>query len=153
MRRSAYKATALVTLCCIFSVISIQKDSALIAIGKKPHFLRDKIEQVRPCLEALPKGAVIGHIVRDGVLGFFNYDFRYLKGHPYSSKWKNEPGPFPLLNMEEVDFIYGTNSWEGYVPYPADNPCLLARQLVKIPANKPPPNFHQSPKQADLLED
>lgn len=120
----------LLSLSC-FSVVSIQKDSILIALHKKAAPSAITETEARACLEKIPPGETIGELERDGFLGFFDFDFVYLLKHQFIVPVKEDTFP-------RVDYIYTRKSTPGlyptefipvgYEPWPKNSPCALRRK-------------------------
>ena len=111
---------SLVVALSLFSILSIQKDSWLMALGKKESIFAAPAAKAKKCLEEIPHNALVGWRTND-VAGFFDRDFVFLTDFGFSPPWGIRPKP---------DFIYSSSSVapeEGYEPWPAENPCALRR--------------------------
>lgn len=116
---------AVVTLFGVFSMISVQGDSIRMAFGKTKSPFEDSYQSAAKCFEraGLNRGEEIGLTHRNGVLGFFDIDFVYLPGHPYSI-----PGAVTDESRGMPMWIYGfLESTKGYIPWPIDGPCILKK--------------------------
>jgi len=110
---------ALVTLAGLFSVLSVQKDSILIALGRKGTIFEGATRNAQDCLQRSGVGAgLVGFEIRDGVLGYLDIDFQYVSGHPYY---------LPVDGLEGPTWIYSKANRPGYDPWPSKAPCLQKR--------------------------
>lgn len=111
---------SIVSLAGIMSVISVQKDSILMAMGKKPSIFSDKVEAAQKCFSmADVKNDSVAYVDRDGILGFFDRDFTFLSPHPYAVKTDS---------LAQPKWIYTLHPREGFLPFPPQSPCLLKRE-------------------------
>lgn len=111
---------AVVIFSTTLSVASIQKDSVLIALGKRPQAFAAHVERAERCLAQVPPDAVVGFRGAEA-LGFLDRDFVYANAYAV---------PLPPERMPRIDFLYsdeGVGEAEGYVPWPPENPCLLKK--------------------------
>ena len=119
LERKAHKIVALLTILGILSAWSIQKDSALIAFGKKISPFSESVELASACFaRAGVNGDTVAYVKRDSMLGFRDQDFYFIQPHTFS--WK-DPAP------EEVRWIYTLQERPGYRRWPKEEPCLLKR--------------------------
>jgi hypothetical protein len=113
----------LLTLVSIFSFLSVQKDSILIAMGKKESFFADAVKRAENCFLVAEVGnAPVGYITREGMLGFFDQDFYFLPPHSYA---------IPSTETDKVNYIYALTPREGFQPWPKASPCLLKRISIE----------------------
>lgn len=118
LKLPTYLLTSLVLL-SVFSSLSIQKDSVLMAVGKRDSIFADEARGAEDCfVRAGVKDSPIGYVRRDGMLGFFDRDFVFLSEHPYG---------LPSQFDREVSWIYTKKPREGFELWPKENPCLLRR--------------------------
>lgn len=104
-----------------FSVASIQKDSILIAIGKRPApWEAEHVIQAKNCLAQLPTGSTLGIIDRDGTLGFLDVNFYF-----YPPNGHAVPGTIPPPDF--IYYVYYDRPFPGYKPWPQENPCMLKK--------------------------
>jgi hypothetical protein len=93
-----YVILQILALCVFTTATKIQKEPIFIALGRQPIANAAEVERVRPCLSRIPSHSVVGHSARDGLLGYFDYDFVFLPPHPYA---------IPDAQIEKPDYIYG----------------------------------------------
>ncbi|MCO5142611.1 MAG: hypothetical protein M9962_05935 [Oligoflexia bacterium] len=122
-RRFHWTLIAVITMATTFSILSVQKDSILLALGKKESIFKPAVDQARGCLNLVSKDSVIGFDNRDGILGFFDYSFRFYPEHPYAA-------PEKIKDFNEVEYIYSTKPRIGFSLWPIDNPCMLKRNQI-----------------------
>lgn len=119
-RNSSYWLLSGLTLIGIFSVLSIQKDSVLMFLGKKEGIFESSRKMAEECFMQIPENEPVGYIRRDGMLGFFDRPFVFVAPHPYVS-------PGYKFDSQDVMYIYTTEKIMGYEPWPEANPCLVRR--------------------------
>jgi hypothetical protein len=108
----------------IFSIASVQKDSVLMALGKRDSIFEYGRKKAEECyIPQLKAGDVVGHTSRDGVLGFFDYNFEYMFPHPYALRGKNTVLPQWVFGFPEEKSLYE--------PWPSEKPC--AQKLRSAP--------------------
>lgn len=116
LRASHYWLLCLL-LVSTFTVLSVQKDSVLLAIGWRDSIFEDERRIAEECFKVAGVGEEpVGFSRRDAMLGYFDIDFVFLPEHPYgleSDAAKN------------VQWIYAKQPREGYEPWPKSKPCLL----------------------------
>lgn len=120
IRNSAYWILVTVTALGAFSILSIQKDSILMSLGKKQGIFEHSRILAEECFSHVPTSERIGYLQRDGILGYFDRPFEFLPPHPYTS-------PGSEFNPKIVKYIYTTKEIEGFEPWPKEKPCLMMR--------------------------
>lgn len=110
----------------LLSIFYVHQESWLVAFGKKEAYYDTAyVRTYRDCLARVnpQKSEVIGHNRADTFLGFFDYDFVFLKPNIYFTSPKDLPHPMP-------DYIYddiGLKEIRGYEKWPAEKPCLFKK--------------------------
>lgn len=102
------------TMISALSVMSIQKDSILMAIGKKDTIFRKDIDKLADCLNRVDNPPLVGHTERFGALGFFDHEFVFTKGHVFA---------VPAAKDYLPEFSYGYQTESFLIPWPPENPC------------------------------
>ena len=126
MEKKAYLVLALVTLLGIFSTLSIQKDSILIALFNKEYPVKADRIAATNCFASVERELgtdAIGYIHRDGVIGFFDRDFIYIKGSSFAIDTPSNRNPawiYMNANMRDKDI-------PGFVLYPPGAPCIYKK--------------------------
>lgn len=120
LKRSNFKIIAPLIALTMFSIMSIQKDSVLIALGKKESIFSVAANKAVSCLSQIPLEEKVGYLWRDGTLGFVDHDFIFYLPHPYAT---NRSSP----NYAEVNYLYTLEPKAGFAPWPEEKPCLLKR--------------------------
>lgn len=120
---SASRWLLLVSLASCYSILSIDKDSIMIGLGKRPNQFQDDYLRAKSCFDRSPElyQTEVGYVGRDSTLGYFDFDFRFVGWHVYGIKSKQFAGGKP-------EYIFGTletKEFPEYQPWPAENPCLL----------------------------
>jgi hypothetical protein len=108
-----------------FSILSIQKDSVLMAIGKRESQFAGGLRMAQQCLAMVPPEEPVGFFKRQGILGFLDHPFRFFPPHEYLA-------PGSVTNYDEVNFLYTTQSVNGFEPWPKESPCLQKRIGVRL---------------------
>lgn len=125
-----------ITLLNCFSLLSIQKDSILIGIGLRPNQFQDDYLKAKTCFDRVPNlySSIVGYTGRDNTLGYFDFDFRFVGWHVYGIAREQ-------FSEGKPNFVFGTldnSKFVGYVPWPIENPCLLALQSTNEPQSRSP---------------
>lgn len=124
-KRLAPLPMAALVLLGALSITSIQKDSWLMVFRGKPSFFQKDYARFQECLSGIPqvKEKVIGHLGRDGVLGFAKTKFVFMPTHVYYAQSRISPAPSP-------EYIYSPEklSFPNYEPHPGKEHCLLQRK-------------------------
>ncbi len=116
--------TALVLL-GTFSILSIQKDSVLIAIGHKQSQFVGGVAIAKQCLAEVPTSEIVGFYKRQGILGFLDHSFRFFPPHEYLA-------PGYAAETDGVNFLYTSQTVPGFEPWPKESPCLQKRIGVQL---------------------
>lgn len=107
------------TMACMLSVVSVQRDSLAIAFGRVESPFESGRRKAEECFRRAGVGSeVLAFVHRDGVLGYFDHDFVFLPGHPYYVNGSEVP---------KVSWLYAETATVGYEAWPKGNPCLQRR--------------------------
>jgi hypothetical protein len=110
---------AVITILGIFSAASVQKDSILLALGKQNSIFEPARAAAAACFDRVGvEQGPVGFVKRQGILGYFDFDFVFLPGHPYG---------FATDKLAPPSWIYSLQPRAGYEPWPRENPCILKR--------------------------
>ncbi|RYZ78001.1 MAG: hypothetical protein EOP06_29865 [Proteobacteria bacterium] len=109
----------MVTALSFFSALPVHGNTLMVALGLTPHRFVDSYQAAAICFAraGVPENATLGIPWRDGILGFFDFDFTFLPPNPYAVHTELVMPPW----------IYGAAEYKGYEPWPAHNPCMLKK--------------------------
>lgn len=108
-----------------FSILSIQKDSVLIALGKKESQFSGGVSTAAKCLANVPTSETVGFFKRQGILGFLDHSFQFFPPHEYLA-------PGFRGETDGINFLYTAQSYDGFEPWPKDSPCMQKRIGVSL---------------------
>jgi hypothetical protein len=124
--RNAYIILACVTFLGVFSTLSIQKDSILIALKVREFPAQAYKSEADRCFSSVENELgdnAVGYIHRDGIIGFFDRDFIFVKGSPFALDTPFNRNPEWIY----MNANFRVTSMPGYILYPPSSPCIYRK--------------------------
>lgn len=126
LHRLDWKLVSLVAGLSMFSVLSIQKDSILMFLGKRESIFLADATQLKNCLKLLPPNVVIGLDERMGAIGLVEgIKFRFIGSHPHGSPDNSD-------SILELNYLYSKRKYEGFSPLQNVMKCHWQKRTKEI---------------------
>lgn len=126
--RASKGARAALVLLTVPAIAYAQAETWKIAFGSEKSFREQPYVQAAfDCFQRarVPKDALVGWTTRDGLLGYFDYDFVFVPPHDL---YRQLPGTSP----PKPDFLFSGMAMDphpGYEAWPKEKPCM--QKLVR----------------------